>query len=380
MKSFKFGSIREYIALLEAEAANPYAANPQQAAIYAAMSPEDKAWATKGGGLPDLTDPMIANRAPNGFKPVAVATPVAQPAPPAAAPAAAPAPTTEPAPAAAPAPTAPAAAPAPAPATPPQWNKGVLGKGSKGPEVSALQKKLGIPETGTYDAATITAVQKLQTQLGVKADGAYGPMTRAAHDKTGQGAKPAVNVAAPGQPAYTAAQPELGTRKGATQAIPTTPVNPANPGGVSSKMTITPDQAQAALDNGSERDIQAFGGRERLQQLAGNARPPAPAAAPAAAPAQPATTGQQAITAVNNASLGQSMAMNPMLAQRAGVPAPAAAPGETAGGAVTSRPVRPATGARADALQRQQAQNQVPESVSYSEDQSLARIIQLSRN
>jgi peptidoglycan hydrolase-like protein with peptidoglycan-binding domain len=46
---------------------NPYADNPKQAAMYAAMSPADQAWATKGGGKPDLEDPYIAARAPNKF-------------------------------------------------------------------------------------------------------------------------------------------------------------------------------------------------------------------------------------------------------------------------------------------------------------------------
>jgi len=52
---------------------NPYANDPKQSAIYSAMSPEDQAWATKGGGKPDLTDPYIAARAPNKFKPVTTA-------------------------------------------------------------------------------------------------------------------------------------------------------------------------------------------------------------------------------------------------------------------------------------------------------------------
>ena len=73
-------------------AANPYANDPKQAAIYAAMSPADQQWATKGGGKPDLTDPYIAARAPNKFKAV---TPAAAPA---AAPATAPATTTATAP------------------------------------------------------------------------------------------------------------------------------------------------------------------------------------------------------------------------------------------------------------------------------------------
>ena len=147
------------------------------------------------------------------------------------------------------------------------------------------------------------------------------------------------NVAAPGQPQATAANPAAGTIAGATQAIPTTPVNPANPGGVSSQMTMTPAQAQATLDNGSERDIQAFGGKEKLQQIASTASAPQPAAAPAQT--APAT----------------------------------AQPGQTAAGAVTARPVRPATGARATAIQNQQAQNQVPESVGYDEVQRIVSLV-----
>ena len=58
--------------------ANPYANNPAQAAIYAAMSPADQQWATKGGGKPDLTDPYIAARAPNKFKPAAAPAPATE--------------------------------------------------------------------------------------------------------------------------------------------------------------------------------------------------------------------------------------------------------------------------------------------------------------
>jgi len=63
---------------------------------------------------------------------------------------------------------------------PKAWAKGVLGAGSKGPEVSALQKQLGIPETGVFDAATKAAVIKKQTELKVKPDGAWGPASQAA--------------------------------------------------------------------------------------------------------------------------------------------------------------------------------------------------------
>jgi hypothetical protein len=60
------------------------------------------------------------------------------------------------------------------------WAKGVRGAGSKGPEVSALQKQLKVPETGVFDAATKAAVIAKQTELKVKPDGAWGPASQAA--------------------------------------------------------------------------------------------------------------------------------------------------------------------------------------------------------
>jgi len=90
------------------------------------------------------------------------------------------------------------------------------------------------------------------------------------------------NTAEPGQPPSTAAKPEAGTIAGATKAIPSgAPVNPANPGGATSKYQPTPDEAKAALDNGSPRDIAALGGKERLQQLAGIPAQSGAATAPA---------------------------------------------------------------------------------------------------
>jgi hypothetical protein len=48
--------------------ANPYK-DPAQAAKFAALTPQDQAWLTKGGGVPDITDDLILRRAPNGGKP-----------------------------------------------------------------------------------------------------------------------------------------------------------------------------------------------------------------------------------------------------------------------------------------------------------------------
>jgi LysM repeat protein len=63
---------------------------------------------------------------------------------------------------------------------------------------------------------------------------------------------PTANVAAPKQPPATAANPAAGTVAGATKAIPTAPVNPANPSGRSSQMKITPEEAiNATTINGA---------------------------------------------------------------------------------------------------------------------------------
>lgn len=72
------------------------------------------------------------------------------------------------------------AQPAPAPK---QWAKGVLGMGSSGPEVTELQKRLGLNPDGKFGPQTRDAVINLQKKLGVKADGAYGPQTKAADEK-----------------------------------------------------------------------------------------------------------------------------------------------------------------------------------------------------
>jgi peptidoglycan hydrolase-like protein with peptidoglycan-binding domain len=140
----------------------------------------------------------------------------------------------------------------------------VLGAGSKGAEVSALQKRLGIPETGSFDQATKVAVQALQKQLGVTADGAYGPATKAAHDKSGQGGMPTtapvVSQTAPDQVNQTqqtfnatqgVAQGRIdpnSARGQATIAQPVTPTPPGNPSGVGKNATFTPDQIAAAQE------------------------------------------------------------------------------------------------------------------------------------
>ena len=58
------------------------------------------------------------------------------------------------------------------------WNKGVLGIGSTGPEVDELRRRLGLaPNGGKFDNETRDAVIQRQKELGVTADGAWGPGT-----------------------------------------------------------------------------------------------------------------------------------------------------------------------------------------------------------
>ena len=82
-------------------APSPYAGSPEQEKIWNGLTQQDKDWLTKGGGKPNLMDPYIMARAPNGGKAAPAAATPAAPAP------------------AAPAPAAPAA-PAPAAALTPQ--------------------------------------------------------------------------------------------------------------------------------------------------------------------------------------------------------------------------------------------------------------------
>lgn len=157
-----------------------------------------------------------------------------------------------------------AAEPAPAavaPAVKPKaWNKGVLGLGSKGPEVKALQQKLGIPDDSSYGPATKQAVMDLQKKLGVNpADGVYGPQTKAAHDKSAQvqgitNAPPAPAVNGMGQkgPTIAAATGQDPTnplnRSPLMVTAPATATAPASPGPYAYTTTPEYKQLYAALN------------------------------------------------------------------------------------------------------------------------------------
>ena len=52
--------------------------------------------------------------------------------------------------------------------------------GSSGRAVTFLQRRLGVAQTGSYDATTQAAVMALQTRHGMLVDGVYGPLTNKA--------------------------------------------------------------------------------------------------------------------------------------------------------------------------------------------------------
>lgn len=108
---------------------------------------------------------------------------------------------------------------APATNSPRQWGKGVLGMGSKGQAVADLQNSLGIPNSGVFDQMTKDAVIAKQKELGVTADGAWGPQTAAKFAGAGA-AKPAEPTQAPIVTPVTPTAP----------AAPTAPAySPTNP-------------------------------------------------------------------------------------------------------------------------------------------------------
>ena len=61
-----------------------------------------------------------------------------------------------------------------------------LRRGSRGAEVAALQRLLGIAADGEFGPATEAAVRRFQRRRGLAPDGIVGPRTRAALERTGQ--------------------------------------------------------------------------------------------------------------------------------------------------------------------------------------------------
>ena len=177
--------------------ANPY--QGADAAKFAAMSPEDQAWYTRGGGKPDINDPYIAMRAPNKGKPAATssATGVGNPGEEAAAQAAADkadavAGATDMSMGQAAAVNAAASTPAaPTPAASPA--KPAANK-SMSPAIAAYASRMGLL---TNNKPNVDAIKKFQTANGLTADGIIGPNTAGAILSAQKPASPAANLRGP---------------------------------------------------------------------------------------------------------------------------------------------------------------------------------------
>jgi len=111
-------------------------------------------------------------------------------------------------------PTTPNTAADPADTTKPQqWAPGVLHVGSTGPEVIALQKQLGINADGKFGPATKEAVMAMQKKLGVTVDGAWGPKSKAAFAAKG-GTAPSPSDTTKGDGKWTGSAKDWGSAIG----------------------------------------------------------------------------------------------------------------------------------------------------------------------
>lgn len=211
------------------DVANPY--QGADAAKFAAMSPADQAWLTKGGGKPDINDEFILARAPNKGAPVKVSTAPAT------------APTIDP--------TAQAAADARQDAE----QSDIAGQQQLAAEPASAGGSTpdapAAPAAATTDwPADKNAIIAFQKANGLTADGLIGPKTMAALQKSGAtppagfkpaGAKavaPTATTVQPGQKAgldasgraNAAADPRIGGNAPAPATAGAVPMKPGQPG------------------------------------------------------------------------------------------------------------------------------------------------------
>lgn len=186
--------------------------DPAKAAAWATLTPEDQKWL---GGA-DPTDKFILYRAPNKGTPAP--TPAAEPESAVATPVA---PQTDV-----------QAAPIPAAA-------------------DATADNSGAPPTATTDFDSMPFGKAFQTaraqglkQFNWKGKPYSTELAKPASNQSGMSA----NVAPAGQPPATASKPSLGTVKGATQAIPTTPAPAGNAGGAGKNATFNASELAAARE------------------------------------------------------------------------------------------------------------------------------------
>jgi len=87
----------------------------------------------------------------------------------------------------------------------------LLRRGSQGPEVAAIQAKLGIPADGVFGPRTDAAVRSYQARMGLVVDGIVGPITRGALNggSSGSGSTSSQGPA-PSRPVTIAVQQKLG--------------------------------------------------------------------------------------------------------------------------------------------------------------------------
>jgi hypothetical protein len=230
------------------------------------------------------------------------------------------------------------------------WNQGVLGIGSTGPEVDKLRQQLGLaPNGGKFDNETRDAVIQRQRELGVTADGAWGPGTARA-----DAAKPktAPQATAPQATAPQATAPQTTEPGKSISGVDLKAPVEVKINGVTYQMFLHTDGYYYIPGHNTPRDKN---GNNIYRPES-----PMPIDGPKTAPFPQGYGG----TSIPDANEPNMRITNPG--------------GTTAGGAVTARPIRPATGAQAQAMQRRQAQNQTPEGMSNSDAQLLEKMLTIA--
>lgn len=134
----------------------------------------------------------------------------------------------------------------------PLLSQGTGTKAAPNAEVMAIQRQLGITADGIFGPQTKSAIMAFQQQNGLTVDGIVGPQTRAALAKAG-----GAQTLTQGQ-SYAGGTVQFSTETGARLAPgETTPATPGNTGGTPGQTTTTSPQAEIeSMNNAANEEME----------------------------------------------------------------------------------------------------------------------------
>lgn len=142
-----------------------------------------------------------------------------------------------------------------APLPPP--TRRVLRAGQSGDDVKAMQRQLGLAQTGTFDAPTLRAVKDFQAKQGLTVDGLVGPKTLAALSAASQPQQP--TVTAPRSPEPPETETETDTEPVRAPQVADTAVSEAALGDAAARLTLA-KQIVKPLGSATQADVDAVVG------------------------------------------------------------------------------------------------------------------------